>query len=177
MSARKRRFVLGLLLVLTLCAVASVSGDRNGAQDDVAATVSDKATRSRKDPTSKHKPQDAEQESLALDKLQRSTVAAGEANPFGVKSWYVPPPLPPLPPPSKPLPPTVPPLPFVYIGKMEQGDGQWMVYLVKGGQFFAVTKGETFDDVYRMDGIENGNLLIQYLPLSIRQHLPNGSEP
>jgi len=175
----KRLLVLGLLLTLTLCAVAWVSDEQKIASDDVVVAVSDKVARPRKDPTSRGKSPEGEQFGLALNKLQRSTMAVGERNPFDVKSWHVPPPpAPPSPPPAlpPPLPPTAPVLPFVYMGKMDEGSGRWIVYLVKGEQFFAVRKGETFDNTYRIDGIENGNLVIQYLPLSIKQYLLINSE-
>jgi hypothetical protein len=108
-----------------------------------------------------------------MDKLQRPQMEVGDLNPFGAKSWYVPPP----PPPPEPLPkPTAPPLPFTYVGKLQEDDGHWVIYLVKGDQSYAVSKGETFDSVYRLEGIENGNLVIQYLPLSIKQILAIGSE-
>jgi len=176
MRVRKRSLVFGLALLLTLGVVVWVSGERELAPDKVVVAVSDKAVRPRKDTTSKNKPQDGEQLALPLDRLKRSGAAVGEFNPFGAKSWYVPPPPPPAPPPSKPPPPTAPALPFVYMGKMEEGSGRWIVYLVKGEQFYALVKGETFDGVYRLDGIENGNLVIQYLPLSIKQYLPIGAE-
>lgn len=110
---------------------------------------------------------------LALDvgKLERTSSEVGDFNPFNAKSWYVPPPPPPPAPPPKP---TAPPLPFKYIGKLEEAGGTWTIYLSKGEQSFAVRKGDTFDAVYRIDDWENGNLVIVYLPLSIKQYLPVG---
>lgn len=104
----------------------------------------------------------------------RTTIAGGEVNPFSAKSWYVPPPPPPPVPPAAPPIPTPPPLPFTYIGKMEE-DGRLLVYLAKGEQIFTVEKGATFDDVYRFDGVENGSLVVVYLPLSARQLISAGT--
>ncbi|MNK73169.1 hypothetical protein D3C87_926620 [compost metagenome] len=107
---------------------------------------------------------------LDTGKLERTLPEVGDFNPFNAKSWYVPPPAPPPAPPPKP---TAPPLPFKYIGKLEEAGG-WTIYLSKGEQSFAVKKGETFDAVYRIDDWENGNLVIVYIPLSIKQYLPVG---
>lgn len=114
----------------------------------------------------------AERPILALDNLQRPSMTVGEVNPFSGKSWYVPPPPAPEPPPPKP---TAPPLPFTYVGKMEE-EGRWVVYLAKGEKFYSVSKGETFDQVYRLEDVENGNVVIQYLPLSTKQVIAIGIE-
>jgi hypothetical protein len=110
---------------------------------------------------------------LPLDRLTRRTPADTDTDPFRPKSWYVPPPAPPPPPPPKP---TAPPLPFQYVGKFDHADGSdLVVYLAKGNESFAVKRGEKFDNVYQFDGIERGQIVILYLPMSIKQHLPIGA--
>lgn len=49
-----------------------------------------------------------------------------------------------------------------------------MVYLARGNESFAVKAGEKFAGVYQFEGIEKGNLVILYLPLSVKQCLPIG---
>lgn len=173
MVSRKRLVLFGSLA----CAVAAAVWvpDAPGGEDDIVASAVERATASREDPTSKARTEDPP--TLLVDKLQRTPVMAGDLNPFSAKSWYVepppsPPPLPEAPPPE----PTAPPLPFTYVGKLREEGGHWLIYLTKGEQSYAVSKGETFDDVYRLEGIENDNLVIQYLPLSTRQLLPIGTE-
>ena len=49
-----------------------------------------------------------------------------------------------------------------------------MVYLSKGNESFAVKPGEKFDGAYQFEGVENGNVVILYLPLSVKQRLSIG---
>jgi hypothetical protein len=163
----RRLLFLGLLLALTLSAAAWVSEAPEDSSQVVAAVPRKKPVIELPDKNS-DKSQGLQVVAL-LDKLQRAPMAVSDLNPFGAKSWFVPPPRPPEPPPPKP---TAPPLPFTYVGKLEEDGGQWIVYLAKGAQSYVVKQGETFDHVYRLDGIENGNLVIQYLPVPTKQLLP-----
>ena len=165
MRSRRRMLGFGLALVLSVCAAIAVSDmpERDSATVAPAEkrVVRDKVNDGSRDAKS----------SVMLDKLARTAMTVGDLNPFGAKSWYVPPPPAPALPPPKP---TAPPLPFAYVGKLEEEGNRWSVYLSKGEQFFVVKKGETFDSVYRLEGVENGNLVILYIPLSTRQFLPIG---
>lgn len=69
-----------------------------------------------------------------------------------------------------------PPLPFTYAGKMEQSPGKWTFYLSRGDESFALSKGDTFDNVYRLVDADASRLVIEYLPLSEKQTLPIGAE-
>lgn len=173
MTPFRRRIVLSGLLAFSVGAAAWVSGTPQDAADEAAAAPV----------TNRHSiaPVDinpgqrvtAQATALPLERLQREPMTVGDSNPFLAKSWYVAPPPPPAPPPAKPA---APPLPFVFAGKLQEDDGALVIYLVKGEQSFAVKQGETFDNVYRLEGIEDGNLVIQYLPLSVKQLLPIGSD-
>lgn len=113
-----------------------------------------------------------ESQRLALERLSRRPPETTDIDPFRAKSWYVPLPEPPSAPPPKP---TAPSLPFQYSGKSEDADGgNMMVYLARGSESFAVKPGEKFAGVYQFEGIERSNLVILYLPLSIKQRLPIG---
>ncbi len=110
---------------------------------------------------------------LALERLNHRRPGASDVDPFRAKIWFVPPPVAaPAPPPK----PTAPQLPFQYAGKSEDADGRGnvMVYLSKGNESFAVKPGEKFDGVYQFEGVENGNVVIVYLPLSVKQRLAIG---
>lgn len=170
MSSRRRLALFGLLAA-SLAAAVWVS-DAPGGTDDVVAATADRATAPRNNASGLEQKKE-EQLALLVDNLQRAPMAVGDLNPFGARSWYVaPPPPPPAPPPK----PTAPPLPFAYVGKLKEDGGRWVIYLAKGEQSFAVSKGDTFDNDYRLEGIEDGTLIIVYLPLSIKQMLPIGSE-
>jgi hypothetical protein len=105
------------------------------------------------------------------ERVNRAELALSQSDPFRTKSWYVAPPPPPPPPPEKPH---APPLPFKYMG-MYEDQGKVTVYLVRGEDAFAIQPGEKFADVYRLDKIEQGALVLSYLPMSITQTLPIGS--
>lgn len=118
---------------------------------------------------------------LVLNSRARDVIAREDKNPFEVKIWTAAPAavqasaqaaLPPAPPPPEP---SAPMLPFAFAGKLEVTPGKWVVYLTKGEQSLAVEMGETFEGVYRFDGIENDNVIIVYLPLLTKQLLPMGS--
>lgn len=107
----------------------------------------------------------------ALDSMQRAQEPPGQTNPFGFHSWYV---APPPPPPQKiaPTVPTAPPFPLTYLGKIELAGGKWIAHFAKGEDYVAVRPGETFEGVYRLEGVEQNQLVVMYLPLSIKQYLP-----
>lgn len=170
--ASSKRLFLFCLLAVSVAAAVWVSDAPEGT-DGPVAPVSERVKMPRKETTSNA--QTGERLALLMDNLQRMPITVGDLDPFGTKSWYVaPPPSPPLP--APPPTPTAPPLPFTYVGKLQEEGGRWIIYLAKGEQSYAVSKGETFDSDYRLEGIENGNLTIQYLPLSTKQILPIGSE-
>ncbi|WP_034303817.1 hypothetical protein [Herbaspirillum sp. RV1423] len=166
MKVNKRLVMLSVLLLLVIAAAWKLS-----AGEDASVAISEPAERSvppPKQPVSKT----PGVRDLALDKLSRLEMSVGDVNPFTPKSWYVPPPPPPPQPPPKP---TAPPLPFSYVGKLEEDGENWTIYLSKGTESFVIKKGDTFDNSYRFDGVENGNLIIQYLPMGIRQTLSIGT--
>lgn len=165
------RTVLYLMLALTLGATAWVSRMEEDGVVEAVAPAAERASRAAPERDTSQAGQEPQKPVLA--KLERAPIVVGDVNPFQPKSWYVAPPAPPPPPPAAP---TAPPLPFTFQGKLEEAPGQWVVYLVNGGQFYAVRKGEKLDNDYRFDGIENGNLVIQYLPLAVKQTIPVGTE-
>lgn len=67
--------------------------------------------------------------------------------------------------------PTAPPLPFRFAGMLEGAQG-WLIQLERGGRDLVVGAGETIDGVYRVDGFENDQVALTYLPLSKQQYLP-----
>ena len=64
-----------------------------------------------------------------------------------------------------------PAMPFVYAGRLQGVGGRWTYYLMRGDQSFAVSRGETFDTSYRLDSVDDSKMVIEYLPLSVKQTL------
>jgi hypothetical protein len=116
-------------------------------------------------------------DSLAIAKMDREFVVTDPTDPFAGKSWAtVQEPVVPASPAPPPPVPTAPALPFEYAGKLEVESGKWIIYLARGDQSFAVSKGDVFDNAYRFDGIEGNKLIIVYLPLGTKQFLPVGKD-
>jgi hypothetical protein len=160
-----RQYILFLGLLSSLGAALWV----NGKEEDrapVAATV----IRESRTPSMAEAQPDLTR--LSLERLNRRMPIMTDIDPFPAKSWFVPPPpAPPMPPPK----PTAPPLPFQYIGKKEDANGgNLTVFLTKGNESFTVMAGEKFDGSYQFEGMDQDNLVILYLPLSVKQRLSIG---
>jgi hypothetical protein len=116
---------------------------------------------------------------LLLAHRVSDTAASGAL--FATHSWYVPPPPPPpLAPTAESLPPpvpTAPPLPFAYMGTFKPDGATPVFFLTEGDRVYDVHIGETLDNVYSVDGLSNGQLLLTYKPLNIKQQLSVGSSP
>lgn len=173
MKPLHRRAILYSVLAAGLAFAFWVSGADGSQADDIAAPAD-----ARPRPSQRVEPAVATEAParLQLEKMTRTFVAANDGNPFGVKSWTVAPALAVAPVPVAAPAPVAPPLPYTFAGKLEIETGASLVYLMKGEQSFAVSKGEIFDSNYRLDGIEDGNMVIVYLPLGTKQLLPIGTE-
>jgi hypothetical protein len=66
-------------------------------------------------------------------------------------------------------------MPFVYLGKYIDGNTQLFI-LSRGNRVLNVAVGEEIANTYRIDGVQDGELGITYLPLNIKQSLPVGSD-
>lgn len=181
--ARIRQSLLGLLLILSLAASGWVYR-----QEALESDLAEPAPRKERSPASVSAPilprrdnapqnvgGDAAAGEIRLDlaRLHARELAGTDIDPFRTKSWFVPPPPPPPEPPPKP---TAPPLPFQFVGKTEEvGSGNPLLYLANGNEFYTVRVGDKFAGSYQLERIEPGALVIRYLPLSIIQTLPIGT--
>lgn len=111
---------------------------------------------------------------IRLDQLERPALEAEARDVFAAKSWYVPPPPPPPVKPAPPPPPSAPPLPFTYLGKIQESPQHLVVFLVQNDRVYAVAKGDVIDNIYRVEGVTAGLLVLTYLPLNIRQTIAVG---
>jgi hypothetical protein len=112
---------------------------------------------------------------LRVDLLQRGVQEAAARDVFTAHSWYrAPPPAPPQAP-EPPPPPTVPPVPFTFVGTFEAADGKPVIYLAEGEKLHAVSEGDILNEVWRVEAGGVDQIVLQYLPLSVRQPLALGS--
>lgn len=68
-----------------------------------------------------------------------------------------------------------PPLPFKYAGRQRQMSGRTLYFLIKGNKLYTVEVGQVVDELYTIDGEEDGHLKMTYLPLQRTQTLSLGS--
>lgn len=158
-----RRLLLFLVLAASLAAAFWVQGEDNNNAD--VASAPSRAHQHLAESVVLHNP------TLSLNQLGHRDPKDTDIDPFPSTNWFVPPP---PPPPALPPQPTAPPLPFQYVGKLEEIGGNTIVYLAKGNESFAISPGDKFDDNYQFVSVEQGQMLITYLPLSIKQRLPIG---
>ncbi|MBC5784457.1 hypothetical protein H8N03_16030 [Ramlibacter sp. USB13] len=169
LSARTRWWAYGVAGLATVGAMQWV--DQRAAEPEVVAA----ATPRRSTPVpagAASAPADDTQ--VRLDWLKRRT---GEdlprGDPFGTQNMAVqqqqqaqaaaaPPP---------PPPPQAPPLPYTYLGKwIEQG--QTTIYLARGEHHVAVRGPGRLDDTYTVESVNENQIVLNYVPLGIRQTLP-----
>jgi hypothetical protein len=97
---------------------------------------------------------------------------------FAAHSWYVAPPPPPPPPPSAaslvPAKPTAPVLPYQFMGSYTPEGEAPVVFLMRGDVVYDVHVGDTLENTYSVDKLENGQLYLTYKPLNIQQQLNAG---
>ena len=60
------------------------------------------------------------------------------------------------------------------MGRMQEEDGQAVVYLTHGKRAYSVSQGDTIDGTYRVDSISPAQVTLVYLPLNIKQSLNIG---
>ena len=173
----KQRWTLySIALALTLAAVFWNNGTSNGAeiaQPTVSASVEPEALPSTEPPAVRN-------DLIALDRLHREPSVAPTVDPFGPRSWQQ------LEeeerrakePPSPPPPPQAPPVPYSYMGKMIEEDGT-VVFLRTGDRSYVARLGDTIDGVWRVEKIGEQNMVLEYVPLRLKQNFSfaSGGEP
>jgi len=172
---RRRRVVMGLVAASIL--VTAVSASQWGRGDGGIAAPAPRQYAA----VSSHKlalGQDVPG-GIALERLKRTGADTQAVDLFATKSWFVPPPPAPPPPPPAPAaatPPSAPPLPFTFLGKMQEPGAKLIIFLVNGERVLTVTEGEIIDNTYSVDGIEQGQMVLTYLPLKIKQYIDIGEK-
>lgn len=122
----------------------------------------------------KHEPRLVNAAYHPTDRIVNDTNSSSLFSPW---SWYVAPPAAPPAPVvyQPPPPPTAPPLPFAYMGSY-LADGTATYFLTSGDRVYDVKVGDTLDNIYSVDGVKAGQLLLTYIPLKIQQSIAVGDE-
>lgn len=107
--------------------------------------------------------------SLNIEKLTRQKVEPPDEDPFVAKLPPPPPPPPPAPPPPPPA-PVAPALPFTFMGRMVEND-RTTLFLTRQNQSYSVKVNDVLEREYRVDKIDNDQVIFTYLPLNIQQTL------
>ena len=110
---------------------------------------------------------------LLLALAHRTTDASKSGDLFASQSWYVAPP-PPHPHRFGRSSPSAPPFPYTFVGSYNDGSSATVYFLTRNDRVYDVRLGDTLDQIYSVDAVENGQLVFTYKPLSIRQTLPVG---
>ncbi|MCU6498281.1 hypothetical protein LPN04_10800 [Rugamonas sp. A1-17] len=125
-------------------------------------------------PAPARRPSASPARAAARDAAQREPLAEAAADPFKVVS-FLPPPKPveavavAAPPPP---PPVAPPFPYRYLGRMLSVDGKLLTYLARGDAIVPVQPQQVLDHDYRIDTLNDTELVITYLPLDERVRIP-----
>ena len=165
-SKKQRGWILGVALLLTVAATASVNKQDDG---DIAvvrhATTNVEGRRQNSERTAvEETPTDN-----LVEKLKRPALPETVKDMFPAKSWYVPPP-----PVLVQVRPVAPPLSFQYIGKMVDADNRAAVFLEKQKRIFIVREGDAIEGNYRVDAIVPPVMTLTYIPLDEKQTMQIG---
>jgi hypothetical protein len=66
--------------------------------------------------------------------------------------------------------PQAPPLPYTYLGKLIH-EGETVVFLTREDRNYIVRAGETLEERYKIEAVEEDQVVLSYLPLRVRQTL------
>jgi len=97
--------------------------------------------------------------------LNRDPLMEASADPFAAVNFVPPPPVFVAPPPPPPPKPTAPPFPYHYFGRMMNIDGINTTYLQRGETLVAIQDKQILENTYRIEAIEETQIVFTYLPL------------
>jgi len=162
-KSTKQRLWFVAISVTAFLVVKTYLDDSTSSSPNVVEAANNKYARARRNDSTENLPA-----LISLERIKKTRSSSGNEDLFRSKSWYIPPPPPPPAPPPKPV---APPLPFTFLGKSTQPDGSQTLFISDQTKVFLIHGGETLDNNYHVDGIEDGKLVITYLPLKQKQYL------
>ena len=161
-STRQRLWFVAISVTAFLV-VKTYLNDSTSSSPNVVEAVNNKIARTRRSDSTDNLPA-----LISLESIKKTRASNSNEDLFRSKSWYVPPPPPPPAPPPKPV---APPLPFTFLGMSTHPDGSQTLFISDQTRVFLIHGGETLDQNYHVDGIQNGKLVLTYLPLKQKQYL------
>ena len=111
---------------------------------------------------------------IDLARLTRAPLDASGA--AALAAAWEPPPPPKAAPPPPPPPPRAPALPFRVIGRLIDG-GDTQVFLQSGQATLVARRGDLIERNYRVDEVNEKQVVFTYLPLNQKQQLAIGDAP
>lgn len=98
----------------------------------------------------------------------RDPLPDGEVDPFKPVGLLPPPPPPPPAAQVASPAPVAPPFPYRYFGRMIGPDGKPLTYLTRGDTLVQVKPGEALDSAYRIERMDEVEIVVVYVPLDER---------
>ncbi|MBI0410269.1 MAG: secretion system X translation initiation factor [Nitrosomonadaceae bacterium] len=159
-AEKERTLLLGGALLATFLTAQWMSGEDAGADPGQPAAEEQAPSRE-----SGINVRENEIRRLELGRLERRKFSAQAGDIFSRKSWAPPPPSP-----KESGPPPPPPLLFKYLGKVMEGE-ETRVFLSLSDRNYIVKQGESIDNRYRVDEVNEQMITFTYLPLGAKQTL------
>ena len=180
-SLSRRMLILSAGLAVTVVSTAWVSGREKDLSVDLLPSVSKRVSlhdvNTRETPLLLVKLPDLPKQAHRHQIRDLFAVASTEA-PTAVPRMPLAPPL--SPPPSvptvEPLPlqPTAPPVPYRYLGRIQDNNGPWRAFLLKGNEIKIAEVGDMLEDIYRIEKISDDKIDLMYLPMNMQTVLVMG---
>ena len=181
-AEKKRKLILGVALVVTLIAVVLV--DEEDELDNLNQTI--QPAQSTRSSSTRENKQEYLSTYIDIDQLGKRQFSAQAGDLFASQSWA--PKRPQITPQQQaemmqqrmqakapPPAPTPPPLKFKYIGKAIDGNKTW-VFLTDNDENYVTRIGQNVDEQYRLDTINDEEVMLTYLPLDAKQTLAINNE-
>jgi hypothetical protein len=158
-TTKKRQWFLGGALIVTLGAVAWASQFENSDAEATVATVSHKTTR--------HEAEAPQQTTPQREQLARYSDSVKDIFALPISEQ------PPAQMPTEIIEPAAPPLPFTYMGRVVE-NGSEAIFLATAQQNYMARSGDVLESHYRIDSIDDVQVVFTYLPLKSVQTLEIG---
>lgn len=179
-----RKLVLASALVLTFAAMYLVDA---AAPEEEVTVARDNTSRPRLTPAqpSQLTPDKPENQAYGLPDLALGRARQAQAMPqpgqdlWQSHAWHVAPPL--IQESASTLAetarPVVPALPYQYMGQIDDAPDGSLVFLTVGNRVLSVSPGQTIEQVWRLDSIDQRALYLTYLPLNSAVVLSKTAKP